>query len=246
MGRSCPDNVSQEVNEQLDLADEKMCQSCRDWEEYAREMPAIEKALAEKEAIINEKIDSVAKYIDGGLESIRAKNIMLIHDSPSNVPEPSPEKIEAFMQRVLFADTKTVIIPLGNERNLPPFFIQEFRNSGQEFQLEIEGKVNPILIQVYTPILPTIENLSRMIKGNNPITPWGEEIEFHHVQQKAEGPLMVLWQGYHKRIPTERGEKAMPEPDRKHWKEVQRKAICEEIARLYLGNWANAFEQAKK
>ena len=44
MGQSCPDTVSEEVNEMLDLADERACQSCRDWEEYAREMPAIEAA----------------------------------------------------------------------------------------------------------------------------------------------------------------------------------------------------------
>jgi hypothetical protein len=120
--------------------------------------------------------------------------------------------------------------------------------------LEIEGKVTPILIEVHTPILPTIENLERMLNGKNPLAPWGkeieiggkkEEIEFHHREQKPEGPLMVLWQGYHKLMPAEKGEKAMPEQARKLW-DVQKEAICKTIAELYLGNWTHAFEQAKK
>ena len=54
MGQSCPDTVSEEVNEMLDLADERACQSCRDWEEYAKEMPAIEQAKEDYQRAVEE------------------------------------------------------------------------------------------------------------------------------------------------------------------------------------------------
>ena len=260
MGTECQKPYTDEDKQLLDEAEERARQEEANdlgWEEYAKEAPAIEAAIAQHEATINEKIDSVARYIDADMQPVRSEDIMLIHDSPSGVcAEPNSAQKETFMERILSADPQAVIVPFGREREIPPFFIQDFKGI-QEFQLEIEGKVTPILIEVHTPILPTIENLERMLAGKNPLTPWEreikpgekekkEEIEFHHRQQKAEGPLMVLWQGYHKEMPAEKGEKAMSKDDRSHYENIQRPNICKAIAELYLGNWTQAFEQAKK
>jgi len=252
MATQCGDILSKEVQWELSEANEEAqrmaenATSDRLREEYAKEMPAIEAAIEEKQAVINERIDQVARYIDADMQPVRVEDIMLIHDSPSGIcAEPDSAQKEAFMNRVSSADPNTVIVPLGKEREIPVFFIQNFRGI-QEFQLEIEGKIAPILIEVHTPILPTIENLQELLKGNNPVTPWGEPIEFHHKGQKPEGPLMVLWQGYHKLMPAEKGEKAMPKPARYLYEKVQKEAICKAIAELYLGNWTQAFKQAKK
>ena len=193
MATECGDILSKEMQYELSEANEEAREwfengtMDRLWEEYAKEAPAIERALAEKETLINERIDQIARYIDADMQPVRAENIMLIHDSPSGVcAEPNSAQKEAFMTRISSADPQAVVVPLGKERELPPFFIQDFKGI-QEFQLEIEGKVTPILIEVHTPIFPTIDNLKRMLAGKNPLAPWGREIKLGKKEKKEKG-----------------------------------------------------------
>jgi len=92
MGQSCPDTVSEQVNEMLDLADERGCQSCRDWEEYAKEMPAIEAKVEEKfrevEKLEQPRQERAMRLIEG--EYTKEKNV------PIQKAENDTEIIRAF------------------------------------------------------------------------------------------------------------------------------------------------------
>jgi hypothetical protein len=138
------------------------------------------------------------------------------------------------------ADRDTVIISHGPP---VPLFATDFQNSGQELSKSIPDypKDWPE-VKVYTPVLPTKENLERMIQGYAPLSPWGEKINLHHYEQNPKGPLMMIEEKFHHEVPHYRG--GLAKDEREIYNRIQRPNIYKMAAETYLGKLIEDFKDA--
>jgi len=147
------------------------------------------------------------------------------------------------------ADPDTVIISYGPK---VPVFITDFEDTGQELSKHIKDYPEDFPeVKVYTPVLPTIKNLSRMLgleRGDcrilSPFSPWGDKIHLHHYQQDPKGPLMMIGERFHREVPHT--NKGLSPEDRRRYAEIQRPKIWKMAAETYLGSLTKEFIDAIK
>ena len=90
--------------------------------------------------------------------------------------------------KIIKDDPDKIIISGGD---FIPFFATDFEDSGQELKEHVKKYPQEFPeTKVYTPVLPTVENLKRMLKDKNPHSTTGELINFHHYEQ--ENKLIML------------------------------------------------------
>ncbi len=135
----------------------------------------------------------------------------------------------------------------------PELFATDFKDTGQELSRAIKDYPKDLPeVKVYTPVLPTKENLSRMLgltkehgKPLAPLSPWGIKINLHHYEQDPKGPLMMVEEKFHREVPHPK-EGLSPE-DRYRYDEIQRPKVWKMAARAYLGeDLLRDFESAIK
>jgi len=140
------------------------------------------------------------------------------------------------------ASPDTVIISHGPEI---PIFATDFKDSGQELSHHIKDYPKDFPeVKVYTPVLPTKENLERMLRGENPISPWGIKVNLHHHEQDPKGPLMMMGQSQHQKfsgVVHERG-KFLSLEERRRYNRVERPSIWKMTAEAYLGKLTQDFK----
>jgi len=169
--------------------------------------------------------------------------VLLVHDMPLNVQgEPTQREIEELEERILAADPKTAIIPLGT-RELPSFFTSGFKDIGEEITAQLEDYPKDFpKVMVYSPAQPTLENLGLMLEKQNPFNPWGEKANFHHLDQKPD-QLMQIEEKLHQTATKElHGKEALSDEARKEYQRQQRPNIVEKMAEAYLGKYAQCKE----
>lgn len=144
------------------------------------------------------------------------------------------------------ADPNTVIISYEDK---VPIFATDFKDTGQEVSKSIKDYPKDLPeVKVYTPVLPTKENLARMLNGENPKSPWGVKVNLHHYEQDPKGPLMMMEQTQHQQfsgVIHEKGKSLLPE-ERDRYKRVERSNIWKMAAEAYLSDLIEDFKDAIK
>jgi len=237
MATECQLPYTQEDKEMLDEAANRVWELSP--EILERDLPEIEKIVAEKEAAIQKKIEKVTSLI--GAEPI--KDVLLVHDKPPNTQgEPTQGEIEELKERILAADPRSAIIPLGN-RELPSFFTSGFKDTGEEITAQLTDYPEDFpKVMVYSPAQPTLENLGLMLDRQNPFNPWGEKAHFHHLDQKPD-QLMQIGEKLHQGATKElHDKKALSDEAREKYENQQRPDIVERMVKEYLGKYADCKE----
>lgn len=202
-------------------------------------VPEVERYLESVKVAIESQIERIDSII--GAEQVE-RIWVASKEAPVSERDISEER-----EKISRLDGRTVIILPYAEQI--PAFVSQFRDTGQKISESIKEYPESLPeVKVYTPIIPTVDNLRRMIKGNNPISPWGKEIELHHDKQSPAGPLMMVERDYHRRKGAHgllhrlgKGEGLSPQEYAAY--RNQKKAIWKTIAKSYLGKeWAKVFE----
>jgi len=136
---------------------------------------------------------------------------------------------------------KTIVVT--TERKIP-LFATDFKDSGEELSKHIKDypKDYPE-VRVYTPVLPTTDNLKRMLNGDAPLSPWHQKVELHHYEQDPKGPLMKVETELHHEVPHPKEGLTQEERDTYN---MQRENIYKMAARAYLGDRLEDFKTAVK
>jgi len=234
MATECQLSCSDEDDKLLDAAQERGVQ---DWspETYEEAMPWVLEALTEKEEIIRERIQKVTSL----MEAEPIEDIMLVHDSSE---EPSSVEIRELKNRILEADPKSALIPIG-ERELPSFFTPGFKDVGEDLSEQLKDYPDDFAkVKMYSAIQPTLENLGRMLKERNPYSAWGEKINFHHFEQKSD-VLVAMEKRLHQEATKELHQsKPLGEKARVKYQKQERPNILRTTAETYLGKYAQSKE----
>jgi len=134
------------------------------------------------------------------------------------------------------ANPDTVII--SHEEKVP-IFATELENTGQEVSKSIKDYPKDFPeVKVYTPVVPTVDNLRKMLGVNKskcplaPISPWGDPIELHHYEQDPKGPLMMVQERFHDEVPHPK--EGLTREERATYNR-QRQNIYRMAAEAYLG-----------
>jgi hypothetical protein len=134
------------------------------------------------------------------------------------------------------ADSNSIII---SRQEKIPIFATDLEDIGQELSKSMKEYPKKFPeVKIYSPILPTKENLSIMlIKRKNPKSPWGKTVNLHHYLQNPEGPLMMVEDSLHQKSSgvIHKKNKSLSKEERYRYDTIQRPNIWKSVAEAYLG-----------